>query len=99
MRVRDLHEFREVIRGLVGPPDIRFTDRVSVVPTRGAAHQLERTIGADGRLPRFVTRDELYTALHSRLRPPPGRLTAIERDAIVHAAASEAQATLPPPGL
>ena len=41
----------------------------------------------------FLTRDQLYDALHARLPQPPRRLTAFERDAIAQAAARRAAAS------
>src|SRR3954470_6538759 len=61
-----------------------------VVPTRGAAHQLRRSLG--DRLA-IVTRDELYDLLHARLENPPRRLTPLERDVLAQAAARAAAAT------
>ena len=40
----------------------------------------------------LVTRDELYDLLHQRLTDPPRRLSALERDAMFQAAATEAAA-------
>src|SRR5262249_1889520 len=60
-----------------------------VVPTRAAAVQLGRSL-LPGIQPRLVTRDQLYDLLHSRLRNPPPRLNAFEREAIAQAAADEA---------
>ena len=67
--------------------------RLVVVPSRGAATTLARTLathGVTGRVPILATRDELYDALHQRLLEPPRRLTPLERDAMAQAAASEA---------
>jgi ATP-dependent helicase/nuclease subunit B len=60
-----------------------------VVPTRGAARQLQATL--DG--PDLVTRDELYDRLHGRLASPPRRLGALERDVMAQAAARAAAAS------
>ena len=60
-----------------------------VVPTRGAARQLEHgTTKGYGAF--FVTREELYDAMHARLAHPPRRLTAVERDVMAQAAARAA---------
>ena len=71
-----------------------------IVPTRGAAAALARTLGAESGLrtpgqslpgdPALLTRDELYDALHARLPDPPRRLSAFERDAMAQGAAAEA---------
>ncbi|MBI4486968.1 MAG: PD-(D/E)XK nuclease family protein [Acidobacteria bacterium] len=67
-----------------------------VVPTRGAARQLLRTVdslGGTGR-PDAVTRDQLYDRLHAALREPPRRLSAFERDVMAQAAARDARAVV-----
>ncbi len=56
--------------------------RLIVVPTRGAAHLLVRTVDAD-----IVTRDEMYDRLHARLADAPRRLSPLERDVMAQAAA------------
>ena len=56
--------------------------RLVVVPTRGAAGLLMRTVDAD-----IVTRDEMYDRLHGRLADPPRRLSPLERDVMAQAAA------------
>ena len=61
-----------------------------VVPTRGAAQHLQRTL-ADRRAT-IVTRDELYDHFHSRLASPPHRLAPVARDVIAQAAARAAAA-------
>ncbi len=65
------------------------------MPNRAAASQIERTAARrtpDGAL--FLTRDELYEELHSRLHAP-RRLTSYEREAIAQAAALDAAAAIP----
>jgi RecB family exonuclease len=80
-----------------------FPAAAIVVPTRGAAHQLRRTL--PGAAPELVTRDELYDSLHGRLAAPLRRLTPCEREVLLHASADEAVAAgaVPPfdvrPGL
>lgn len=65
--------------------------RIVIVPTRGAATMLTRTLGARGvsaaGLPAILTRDELYDCLHARLTDPPRLLTPFERDAMAQGAA------------
>jgi ATP-dependent helicase/nuclease subunit B len=64
-----------------------------VVPTRGAAYQLQRLLEAAARTAAdLVTRDELYDRLHSRLANAPRRLSALERDVMAQAAARAAAA-------
>jgi hypothetical protein len=63
-------------------PGTRNPEPLIVVPTRGAARLLERSVMAD-----VVTRDEMYDRLHARLAEPPRRLTPLERDVMAQAAA------------
>jgi RecB family exonuclease len=89
VRVADLHAFRHAIAALSADAAL------VLVPTRGAAIQLERTLAAAppaGVNRQHVTRDELYDVLHARLANPPRRLTALERDVIAQAAARAAAA-------
>lgn len=100
VRAADLRAFRDVITRLSLSGGLEQTrSRLVVVPTRGAARQLRRTIenhalGARRAiiLPDLVTRDQLYDGLWARLPNPPRRLTAPEREAMVRAAAEEARA-------
>jgi hypothetical protein len=94
VRVTNLQEFRQTIAGLTADA-VQGSGReavVIVVPTRGAAKMLERTLGdvCETAKPPIVTRDELYDLLHARLANPPRRLTALERDVIAQAAARAA---------
>jgi RecB family exonuclease len=98
VRVRDLHAFRDAIVALAAEREVSGSLFV-VVPSAGAARQLERLIQhrhGDDRSPRLdlVTREELYDRLHAGLLNPPPRLTPYERDVIVQAAAREASAEL-----
>ena len=79
VRAADLHVFRSAIGALVRSGDAPL---LVVVPTRGGARQLQRSVAADA-----VTRDELYDRFHARLRTPPRRASAIERDVIMQSAA------------
>jgi len=104
VRVPHLHAFRRAISVLSGDPTFDTAhSRLVVVPTRGAARQLRRTLekefqkdspGTGGARaiarPDCVTRDELYDCLHARLTCPPRRLTAFERDAVAQASARSA---------
>lgn len=111
MRVADLHDFRRTITALCAEPvpgtapaqppaDAAsvLPARIVVVPSRGAATTLARTLvdaGLDAASqPALLTRDELYDALHARLDAPLPRLTSFERDALVQAAALEAAASI-----
>jgi ATP-dependent helicase/nuclease subunit B len=91
VRVPELHAFRQAILNLVVQSSefrVQAAPILVVVPTRGAARQLQRAIdGTD-----IVTRDELYDRLHDRLTDPPRRLSALELDVIAQAAARAAAA-------
>ena len=101
VRVPDLHAFRHSI-GSLKADSCQLTavskhpEPLVVVPTRGAARQLLRTLesagGADR--PDAVTRDQLYDRLHARLPEPPPRLSAFEREVIAQAAARDARAAV-----
>jgi ATP-dependent helicase/nuclease subunit B len=79
IRVADLQTFRRAIRDRAVPDP---ESCLVVVPTRGAARLLMRTVDAD-----IVTRDELYDRLHGRLGNPPRRLSPLERDVMAQASA------------
>ena len=92
--------FRRAIAALCAEPTAPVVAphpaRLVVVPTRAAGDTLSRTltgfgIAVDG-LPAFVTRDQIYDALHSRMPAPPARLSAFERDVMAQAAARAAAA-------
>lgn len=96
----DLHDFRRAVAILSAEPAASSVAphpaRLVVVPTRAAGDTLSRTltgfgIAVDG-LPAFVTRDQIYDALHRRLPVPPARLSAFERDVMAQAAARAAAA-------
>ena len=83
VRVPELQTFRRAIAALAAPTsELRVESGLIVVPTRGAARLLERSVDAD-----VVTRDELYDRLQARLADPPRRLTPLERDVMAQAAA------------
>jgi RecB family exonuclease len=63
---------------------------IAVVPTRGAAHHLQRMLAGAAAKATIVTRDELYDHLHARLPNPPRRLSPLERDVIAQASARAA---------
>jgi ATP-dependent helicase/nuclease subunit B len=99
VRVADLQTFRRVIHSLAGPdlrvgpgPDAQVgpCTCLIVVPTRGAARLLQRSVGAEA-----VTRDEMYDRLHDRLPRPPHRLSPLERDVMAQAAARASAAGVP----
>ena len=95
--------FQRAVGGLAvrgGLADIRR--RVVLVPSRAAADQLRHSLEArqfdaasragDAALvlPDLLTRDEWYQRMHERAGLPERRLTAIEREVILAAAAREA---------
>ena len=110
VRVRELHAFRDAIVALateegvgrgfpLSPVENPSRPLFVVVPTTGAARQLQRLIqhrrGGEGlRQLDLVTRDQLYDRLHRGLVHAPPRLTAYERDVLVQAAAREASTEL-----
>ena len=100
VRVPDLRAFRRAVALLSSttPQDL-FRSTAVVVPTRGAAHQLARTLGGPERvaLPAekvaLLTREELYANLNARLSEPRRILTSCEREVMLHSAADEAIAS------
>jgi len=90
VRVPYLHAFRRTIVLLTSetPRDL-FHSTAVIVPTRGAASQLSASLGGTPQL-HIVTRDELYGDLNGRLAKPPRRLTACEREVLLHAASTQA---------
>jgi RecB family exonuclease len=83
VRVADLQTFRHIIAALARSAQ----GTVVVVPTRGAARLLTRTVDAD-----IVTREELYDRLRARLENPPRQLSPLERDVMAQASARAAAA-------
>src|SRR5918995_4058360 len=108
-RVADLRAFQRTIRRLAHHSDVRRARSCAViVPSAGAADQLRRTfenhqlLGTSSThravcLPQIVTRSGWYDAMHSRLPSPPRRLTDLEREVLLNAAARDAAATEEPP--
>ena len=102
VRVADLAAFRHSIAALCR----RSPHSLVVVPTSGAVHQLRRTLQSVGVLsaaepgsaagPHVVTREELYTLMHTRLPDAPRRLGPLERDSMAQAAAHAAALSLAP---
>src|SRR5215217_5409019 len=82
VRVPELQTFRRAIAALAPESsELRPESCLIVVPTRGAARLLERSVDAE-----VVTRDELYDRLQARLAAAPRRLTPLERDVMAQAA-------------
>jgi RecB family exonuclease len=90
VRVHDLHQFRRAVAALAADPLTIPTDRLVIVPTRGAATILARVVGGDRAA--LVTREELYEHLAARLPGARTRLSAYERDSLMQAAAAAARA-------
>jgi RecB family exonuclease len=100
LRAADLAGFRSHLADLVRA-DPAAGDSFLLVPTQAAAEQLRRTLR--GRLgevavPAMGTRADLYDRLLARLRPDARTLSGFEREALIAAAARDAEeAGLPPP--
>ena len=101
VRVPDVRAMRAAIARLAPATDISARGIAVVVPTRGAAAELRRSLetaalgaGADVVvLPDFVTRADLYQRLHAALRDAPALLTEQEREVLLRRAAREADAS------
>jgi RecB family exonuclease len=104
-RVADLHAFQGTIRLLADLGDVwRARSLVVIVPSIAAADQLRRTIehhqledrptsDRASCVPDILTREGWYSAMHSRLLSPPRRLSELEREVLLNAAAKEAAAS------
>ena len=104
-RAADLRDFQRTIRYLAGHRDIwRAGNCAVIVPSSAAADQLRRTLenyhlgsraSADRAfvLPQILTRSGWYDAMHARLPSPPRRLTDLEREVLLNAAARDAAAS------
>lgn len=106
VRVATLHDFRRALTTLCAAPIAEadaapsgLPSRLVIVPSRASARTLADTVRALSGLPpdaelspalAFVTRDELYDALHARLGDQPARLSPFERDVMAQSAAVEA---------
>ena len=104
-RAADLRAFQRTIRRLAGHTDVwRARSCAVIVPSAAAADQLRRTLEnhrllaaspADRALvlPHILTRSGWYDAMHSRLPSPPRRLTDLEREVLLNAAARDVAAS------
>lgn len=90
VRVPDLHTFRHCVVRLAGS-EPESDPAVVLVPTSGARRQLARQF-SETAPPSILTRDELYEWLHGRLSGAARLLSAVERDSLMQAAASDAAA-------
>jgi RecB family exonuclease len=106
LRVPDLQALHETLFQLVAETasagDATLArDTAILVPTRGAAEELRRTLenrmlGAGSgalMLPDLLTRAEFYARAHERVRGLPPRLTDFEREVLFRRAAREALAS------
>lgn len=103
-RVPDLRAYQRIIRRLVSHSDIqRARSCAVIVPSAAAADQLRRTLENDRLLPQsaadralilpdILTRNRWYDEMHSRLPSPPRRLTDLEREVLLNAAARDVAA-------
>jgi RecB family exonuclease len=96
-RAADLRAFhRAIVACLPGEP-AAARDCAVIVPSRGAAEELRRTIenlvlvaGSARALPDIVTRDELHARLRERLPGAPPPLTAFDREVLLRRSAHAA---------
>lgn len=100
LRVPDLQAMHRAIAALACADPAHARRCVVLVPTRGAAEQLRRTLENRGLaasaalvLPDVVTRAEFYERLHERTPGLPPRLTEFEREVIFRRSAIEAIAS------
>lgn len=103
-RAPDLRAFQRTIRRLAGHTDVwRARSCAVIVPSAAAADQLRRTLEnhrllatspADRALalPQILTRSGWYDAMHAQLPSPPRRLTDLEREVLLNAAARDVAA-------
>lgn len=101
LRAADLAGFRAHLADLVRAIPAG-ADSFLLVPTQAAGEQLRRTLrarlGDAAPVPVMGTRADLYDRLLTRLRPDARTLSGFEREALIAAAAREAEdGGLPPP--
>ena len=104
-RAADLRVFQRTIRRLTAGTDAwRARSCVVIVPGTAAGDQLRRTLenhrllGTSSidravALPQILTRSAWYDAMHAALPSPPRRLTELEREVLLNAAARDAAAS------
>lgn len=101
LRAADLAGFRAHLAGIARATPAG-ADCFVLVPTQAAGEQLRRTLrarlGGAAPLPPMGTRADLYERLLARARPDARTLSGFEREALIAAAAREAEeAGVPPP--
>jgi RecB family exonuclease len=96
-RTPDLRAFQRAIIDLLPADPFEAAECAVVVPSRGAAEQLRRTLedlaladGAARGIPDFVTRDELYATMRGRVPGAPPALSGFEREVLLRRSASDA---------
>lgn len=99
LRVPDLRAMHRAIAAVACADAARARSCAVLVPTRGAAEQLRRTLENHALaaspailLPELITRGELYERLHARTAGLPPLLTEFEREVIFRRSAIEASA-------
>jgi len=103
IRAAGLRAFHRAIVWCLPVDPLQARDCAVIVPSRGAAEELRRTIenltlfpasgsGVAARaLPEIVTRDELYARLRERLPGAPAPLTAFDREVLLRRSARVAR--------
>jgi RecB family exonuclease len=94
IRAADLRAFQSAIAACLPGEPAAARDCAVIVPSRGAAEELRRTIenlavtaGSARALPDMVTRDELHARLRERLPGAPAPLTAFDREVLLRRSA------------
>jgi hypothetical protein len=93
VRTADLRAFQRAIFDCLPADPDRVRDCAVIVPTRGAAEELHRTLArlADpAPEPGLVTRDEFYDMLRERLPGSPAATSAFDREVLLRRAARQA---------
>jgi len=108
-RAEDLRSFQRIIRHRARQTDVwRAQNCAVIVPSAAAADELRRTLenhhlqtnASSDRalcLPQLLTRAGWYDAMHARLPEPPRRLSELEREVLVSAAARDVAKDVEPP--
>lgn len=92
VRTADLQAFQHaIVRSIPGDP-FAARECAVIVPSRGAAEELRRTIenrtSSARAMPDIVTRDEWYSRLRERLPGAPAALSAFQREVILRRCAN-----------
>ena len=102
IRTADLRAYQRAIADAVSRDPLRARTQAILVPSRGAAEELRRTLenlvllASDPPrglvFPDILTRDEFYAALRARLPEAPPALTGFEREVILRRCANAVHA-------